>query len=159
MIALEASSSGEPKTPTESHEKLRRVRSDQGSATTSSNQENIGSSSINGQSGQNELSFQNQALQSAVTGTKQVQHPQDSPFPVESNRSKASKEVEVGTQSTCNTNEGIATQSSSIEKPKEEESVKQRWSRSQREAALMKFRLKRKDRCFDKKVRHPKASS
>ncbi|EOA27337.1 hypothetical protein CARUB_v10023453mg [Capsella rubella] len=151
VVALEASSSGEPKTPTESHEKLRKVRSDQGSATTSSNQENIGSSSITGQCGQNELSFNHQVIPSAVTN--QVQ---DSPVPVESNRLKASKEVEVGSQSTCcNTSEGIAGQSSSTEKkPKEEESAQQRWSRSQREAALMKFRLKRKDRCFDKKVRY-----
>ncbi|KAG7570741.1 CCT domain [Arabidopsis thaliana x Arabidopsis arenosa] len=148
VVALEESSSGEPKTPTESHEKLRKVRSDQGSATTSSNQENIGSSSVSGQCGQNELSFRNQV---------QKEHPQDSPIPVESNRVKAaSKEVEAGSQST---NEGIGGQSSSTEKPKEEESVKQRWSRSQREAALMKFRLKRKDRCFDKKVRDTQASS
>lgn len=138
VVALEESTSGEPKTPTESHEKLRKVTSDQGSATTSSNQENIGSSSV---------SFRNQVLQSTVTNQKQ-----DSPIPVESNREKAaSKEVEAGSQST---NEGIAGQSSSTEKPKEEESAKQRWSRSQREAALMKFRLKRKDRCFDKKVRY-----
>ncbi|XP_010506696.1 PREDICTED: two-component response regulator-like APRR9 isoform X1 [Camelina sativa] len=151
VVALEASSSGEPKTPTESHEKLRKVRSDQGSATTSSNQENIGSSSI---TEQNELSIPHQVLPSAVTN--QVQNPQDSPVPVvESNRLKGSKEAEVGSQSTCNTDEGIAGQSSSTEKkPKEEESAQQRWSRSQREAALMKFRLKRKDRCFDKKVRY-----
>lgn len=143
VVALEESTSGEPKTPTESHEKLRKVRSDQGSSTTSSNQENIGSSSV---------SFRNQVLQSTVTNQKQ-----DSPIPVESNREKAaSKEVEAGSQST---NEGIAGQSSSTEKPKEEESAKQRWSRSQREAALMKFRLKRKDRCFDKKVRDTQASS
>ncbi|KAL1200284.1 Two-component response regulator-like APRR9 [Cardamine amara subsp. amara] len=153
VVALEASSSADPKTPTESHEKLRNVRSEQGSATTSSNQENIGSSSISWQCGQNEISFRNQVLQSAATN--QVKHPQDSSFPVESNSLKtASKEVEVGSQGTCNTNEGITGQSSSIEKPKEEESldVQQRWS--QREAALMKFRLKRKDRCFDKKVRY-----
>ncbi|CAH2057707.1 unnamed protein product [Thlaspi arvense] len=143
VVALEASSSAEPKTPSESHEKLRKVRSsDHGSATTSSNQENIGSSSISGQ---------NQVLQSAVTNQKQ--HPQDSPsFPEESVRLKAGKdkEVEVGSQSTCNT----SGQSSSTEKPKEDESLsfQQRWS--QREAALMKFRLKRKDRCFDKKVRY-----
>ncbi|KAF8106965.1 hypothetical protein N665_0129s0034 [Sinapis alba] len=132
-VDVEPSSLGEPKTPSESHEKLRRVRSDHGSATTSSNHENMGSSSL---SGQNELSFRNQV-------TKQ---PQDSPFPVESNCLKASKGVEVGSQSR-----------SSTEKAKEEEeggvlSVEQR--RSQREAALMKFRLKRKDRCFDKKVRY-----
>ncbi|ESQ39322.1 hypothetical protein EUTSA_v10001426mg [Eutrema salsugineum] len=146
VVALDASSSAEPKTPSESHEKLRKVRCDHGSATTSSNQENIGSSSV---SGQNELSFRNQVLV-----TSQKPHPQDSPFPVETSRLKASKEVEVGTQSTCNTNEGIAGQSSSTEKSKEEEglSAQQRWS--QREAALMKFRLKRKDRCFDKKVRY-----
>ncbi|VVB03546.1 unnamed protein product [Arabis nemorensis] len=144
--AVEASSSAEPKTPSESHEKLRTVRSDLGSATTSSNQENIGSSSISGQ---------NQVLQSAVTNQKQ--NPQDSPLPVESNLLKASKELEAVSQSISNTNEGITGQSnSSTEKPKEEESVinvqQQRWS--QREAALLKFRLKKKNRCFDKKVRY-----
>ncbi|KFK37444.1 pseudo-response regulator 9 [Arabis alpina] len=145
--AVEANSSAEPRTPSESHEKLRTVRSDLGSATTSINQENIGSSSVSGQ---------NQVLQSPVTNPKQLLGPQESLFPEGSNLLKASKELEVGSQSTCNTNEGITGQSSSsTEKPKEEESInekQQRWS--QREAALMKFRLKRKDRCFDKKVRY-----
>ncbi|CAH8386987.1 unnamed protein product [Eruca vesicaria subsp. sativa] len=126
-VAVEPSSSGEPKTPSESHEKLRRVTSDHGSATTSSNQEHIGSSS---------LSFHNQV-------TKQTQ---DSLFPVDSNSLKASKEL--GSEST---NEWVAGQ-----RVKEGEegglSVEQR--RSQREAALLKFRLKRKDRCFGKKVRY-----
>ncbi|KAJ0258167.1 Two-component response regulator-like APRR9 [Hirschfeldia incana] len=126
-VAVEPSSSGEPKTPSESHEKLRRVRSDHGSATTSSNQENIGSSSL---SGQNELSFRSNQV---------VQH------------QKARKGVEVGSESTNDMSR------SSTEKGKAEEeegglSVEER--RSQREAALMKFRLKRKDRCFDKKVRY-----
>ena len=105
--AVEPSSSAEPKTPSESHEKL--LRFDYGSATTSSNHENMGSSSI---SGQNELSFRNQV------GSEST------------NDVKAKEQEEEG----C----GL--------------SVEQR--RSQREAALMKFRLKRKDRCFDKKVRY-----
>ncbi|KAJ4892473.1 Two-component response regulator-like APRR9 [Raphanus sativus] len=128
-VAVEQSSSGEPKTPSESHEKLRRVRSDHGSATTSSNHV---SSSL---SGHNELSFRSNQV---------PQH------------QKATKEMEVGSEST---NDVIAGQSrsSTTEKAKEEEeeggrSVEER--RRQREAALMKFRLKRKDRCFDKKVRY-----
>uniref|UniRef100_A0A0D3C6M3 Response regulatory domain-containing protein n=2 Tax=Brassica oleracea var. oleracea TaxID=109376 RepID=A0A0D3C6M3_BRAOL len=142
VVAVEASSSAEPKTPSESHEKL--LRCDHGSATTSSNHENIGSSSVSGQ---------NQFLQSGK---------QESLFPVESNRLKASKEVEVGSQST---NEGTVTaggqnrSSSTREKAKEEEeegegggTAQQR--KSEREAALMKFRMKKKDRCFGKKVRY-----
>ncbi|CAN8314345.1 unnamed protein product [Cochlearia groenlandica] len=144
--AVEASSSAEPKTPSDSHEKLRKGRSDQGSASTSSNQENIGSSS---NSGQNKLSLLcNQVLHSAATNKKQY-----SPFSEELNSLKGSMEIEVGSQST---KEGwIGGQRVSTENPKEEEeslSVQKRWS--QREAALMKFRRKRKDRCFDKKVRY-----
>ncbi|WZY91362.1 hypothetical protein YC2023_063691 [Brassica napus] len=105
-VGVEPSSSGEPKTPSESHEKL---RCDRGSVTTSSNHENMGSSSI---SGQNELSFRSQVGSESTNGVK------------------AKEQEEEG----C----GL--------------SVEQR--RSQREAALMKFRLKRKDRCFDKKVRY-----
>uniref|UniRef100_A0A1J3CC63 Two-component response regulator-like APRR9 n=1 Tax=Noccaea caerulescens TaxID=107243 RepID=A0A1J3CC63_NOCCA len=138
------STSADPKTPTESHEKL---RCDHGSATTSSNQENIGSSSISGQC--------NQVVQTEVT-TNQKQHPLESPFPVGSNLLKASKELEAGSQSISNnTNEGIAGQQSSCtEKLKEEESHSVQQRCSLREAALMKFRLKRKDRCFDKKIRY-----
>ncbi|KAL0720227.1 hypothetical protein Bca4012_034826 [Brassica carinata] len=117
-VAVEPSSSAEPKTPSESHENLRRVRSDHGSATTSSNQV---SSSL---SGQNELSFRNQV----------VQH------------QKASKGVELGSEST--------TEKAKEEEEGEEGGLSAQERRSQREAALMKFRLKRKDRCFDKKVRY-----
>ncbi|CAA7044335.1 unnamed protein product [Microthlaspi erraticum] len=143
VVALETSTSADPKTPTESHEKL---RSDHGSATTSSNQENIGSSSMSGQC--------NQVVQTEVTNQKQ--HPQESLFPAGSNLLKASKELEAGSQSISNnTNEGVAgQQSSSTEKPKEEESLTLQQRCSLREAALLKFRLKRKDRCFDKKVRY-----
>ena len=119
-------------------------RCDHGSATTSSNHENIGSSSVSGQ---------NQFIQSGK---------QESLFPVESNRLKASKEVEVGCQST---NEGTVTaggqsrSSSTREKAKEEEEegeggVTAQQRKSEREAALMKFRMKKKDRCFGKKVRY-----
>lgn len=142
------STSADPKTPTESHEKL---RCDHGSATTSSNQENIGSSSVSGQC--------NQVVQTEVTTNQKQQHPQESAFPVGSNLLKASKELEAGSQSISNnTNEGVAgQQSSSTEKPKEEESLSVQQRCSLREAALMKFRLKRKDRCFDKKVRDTKS--
>ncbi|KAF2603978.1 hypothetical protein F2Q70_00024297 [Brassica cretica] len=107
-VGVEPSSSAEPKTPSESHEKL--LRCDHGSATTSSNHENMGSSSL---SGQNELSFRNQV------GSEST------------NDVKGKEQEEEG----C----GLSVQ-------------EQR--RSQREAALLKFRLKRKDRCFDKKVRY-----
>ncbi|KAF8060447.1 hypothetical protein N665_1215s0018, partial [Sinapis alba] len=107
VVGVEASSSAEPKTPSESHEK-QLLRCDQGSATTSSNHENVGSSC-----GQNQLSFRNQSLQ----------HPNGSAFAEESNGQKARKEVEVGCQST---NEGTVTgggqsRSSTREKAKEEE--------------------------------------
>ncbi|CAN8284467.1 unnamed protein product [Cochlearia groenlandica] len=127
--AAEGISSVGPNTPTESHEKL---RCDQGSTTTSSNQENIGSSSINGHCGEHiELSVPNQVVQSAA-----IDQAQDL---------KASKEVEVGCLSTGNNKEEVTGQSKSTEKQQR---------RSQREAALMKFRSKRKVLCFDKKVRY-----
>ncbi|KAL0896280.1 hypothetical protein Bca101_080241 [Brassica carinata] len=146
VVAVEASSSAGPKTPSESHEKL--LRSDHGSATTSSNHENMGSSTVNGQ---------NQFLQSRTTKQKQV-----SVFPVESNSLKASREVEVGCQSTNEeeTARGRQSRSSTREKAKDEEEeeegdgVTAQQRRSERAAALMKFRMKRKDRCFNKKVRY-----
>ncbi|KAJ0259101.1 Two-component response regulator-like APRR9 [Hirschfeldia incana] len=146
VAVVEESRSGEPKTPSESHEKM--LRCDHGSATTSSNHENVGSSSVTGQ---------NQFLQSGTTKQKQ-----EYAFPVESN---SLKEVEVGCQST--NNEGTVTaggqsRSSTREKAKEKEEeeegegggVTAQQRRSEREAALMKFRMKRRDRCFGKKVRY-----
>lgn len=70
--------------------------------------------------------------------------------------------MEVGCQST---NEGTVTaggqsrSSSTREKAKEEEEegeggVTAQQRKSEREAALMKFRMKKKDRCFGKKVRY-----
>ncbi|KAJ4904359.1 Two-component response regulator-like APRR9 [Raphanus sativus] len=143
VAAVEASSSAGPKTPSESHEKL--LRCDHGSATTSSNHEHVGSSSVTGR---------NQFLQCRSTKQKQ-----ESLLPVESNLLKASEEVDVGCQSN-NEEEGTVTaggqsRSSITEKATEEEgvlSVQER--RSERAAALMKFRMKRKDRCFNKKVRY-----
>ncbi|CAH8340971.1 unnamed protein product [Eruca vesicaria subsp. sativa] len=141
VAVVEASSSGDPKTPSESHEKL--LRCDHGSATTSSNHENVGGSST--------ISGQNQVLQSGTRKQKQK-----SLFPVESNSQKASKEGcqstnEEGTVVTA----GGESRSSTREKAKEEEEEEEEGERrSEREAALMKFRMKRKDRCFGKKVRY-----
>ncbi|XP_010544877.1 PREDICTED: two-component response regulator-like APRR9 isoform X2 [Tarenaya hassleriana] len=148
VVAAATSSSSEPKTSTESHEQFKMVSSDIQSVTTSSNnQENMGSC-ISGQYGQSDFSYLNQVLQA---------NPQkDSPFSRETlvgseETMKAGQELELGCQS-CSTEKSKEEQSAAEDDGLRGTMEQQRWR--QREAALSKFRMKRKDRCFEKRVRY-----
>ncbi|XP_010559150.1 PREDICTED: two-component response regulator-like APRR9 isoform X2 [Tarenaya hassleriana] len=177
-------SSSESKTSTESHGQFRKVSSDMRSITSNQENIESYQSGQYGQaefSYRNQvprsirITHQAKELQDScfpantLVGDSDIRKSQEAmSCSGEQERVKTSQELELGCQSTCTNNscdDSITGQSNSTEKSKEEQLVhvasqdRHRETSnpqhlSQREAALTKFRMKRKDRCFEKKVRY-----